>query len=104
MPVLPAGLKEVYKEFAGVSSYTTGGDDYTIDELNRIESAVINIVSGGVDTAGEEFYIPRLMTDLPTAGNTLKIKMYKVSAGVIDEVPSATNLSSVKFGALMKGS
>lgn len=103
MTVLARGLKEVYKEFSGVSSYTTGGDNYTFDELNKIEAAIITIVSGGVNPTGDVHYIPELATSLPTTSNTLKIKVYRVSGGTIDETPSGTNLSTVKFGALLKG-
>lgn len=102
--VLPTGLKEVYKEFSGVSSYSTGGDNYTVDELNKIEAAVIYPISGHVNAGGDLHYLPELSTDLPTPNNVLKIKMFKVSAGIIDEVPSATNLASIKLGAYLEGS
>ena len=88
--------KLVIKTVTGPSSYSTGGFTATIDELERVEDAIV-IASGG--------YMAEVAS---ISGNTVTIKVYDfnypaTAAGPAEEVAANTDLSSVSFKIIAIG-
>ncbi len=84
------------KTVTGPSSYSTGGFTVTIDELERVEEAIV------VASAG---YMAEVAS---ISGNTVTIKVYDfnypaTAAGPAEEVAANTDLSSVGFKIIAIG-
>ncbi len=87
------GLKLVEEQIAGSSSYSTGGNLYTINELSTVLS-VINVKN----TAGY-VAVGYASGSAGTGSNQVNIIVQQVgsASAALTQVPAGTNLSSVTF-------
>lgn len=82
--------------FSGPASYTAGGFTVTIDQLSRVDDAIV-VAGGG--------YLAEVAS---ISGNTITVRVYyfdyaAAAAGPAIEVPAGTDLSAVTFRVLAVG-
>jgi len=81
---------------SGPSSYATGGFTVTINDLSRVDDAIVSSTGG---------YLAEVSS---ISGNTVTVKVYyfdygSASAGTAVEVPDGTDLSGVTFRIIAIG-